>query len=252
MVYLTGDIHGNPFRFSTDKFPEQKEMTKDDFVIILGDFGIIWDDSKEEKYMLKWLDKKPFTTLFIDGNHENFNLLSMFPVVDFCGGKAHKITDNIYHLMRGYVFNICGKKFFAFGGAKSHDISDGILNPDDYDNMKEFRREYKKWQKYKRLFRVKDISWWEEELPSEKEMKRGIQSLEDVNYEVDYVITHCLPQDVSVCIGCMDGDYLTQYFNDLLLINGLKFNKWYCGHYHCEKQIFGKFNILYEKIIRIV
>lgn len=252
MVYLTGDIHGNPFRFSTDKFPEQKEMTKDDFVIILGDFGIIWDGSKEEKYMLKWLDKKPFTTLFIDGNHENFNLLSMFPVVDFCGGKAHKITDNIYHLMRGYVFNICGKKFFAFGGAKSHDISDGILNPDDYDNIKEFKRKYKKWQKHKRLFRVKDISWWEEELPSEEEMKRGIQSLEDVNYEVDYVITHCLPQDVSVCIGCMDRDYLTQYFNNLLLINGLKFNKWYCGHYHCEKQIFGKFNILYEKIVRIV
>ena len=252
MVYLTGDIHGNPFRFSTDKFPEQKEMTKDDFVIILGDFGIIWDGSKEEKYMLKWLDKKPFTTLFIDGNHENFNLLSMFPVVDFCGGKAHKITDNIYHLMRGYVFNICGKKFFAFGGAKSHDISDGILNPDDYDNIKEFKRKYKKWQKHKRLFRVKDISWWEEELPTEEEMLRGIQSLEDVNYEVDYVITHCLPQDVSVCIGCMDGDYLKQYFNDLLLINGLKFSKWYCGHYHCEKQIFGKFNILYEKIVRIV
>lgn len=108
------------------------------------------------------------------------------------------------------------------------------------------------WRKYNKMFRVKGVSWWEEELPTEEEMKRGIQSLEDVNYEVDYVITHCLPQDVSVCIGCMDGDYLTQYFNDLLLINGLKFNKWYCGHYHCEKQIFGKFNILYEKIVRIV
>ncbi len=42
-VWITGDIHGNPQRFSTDIFPEQKEMTKDDTVIILGDFGLVWD-----------------------------------------------------------------------------------------------------------------------------------------------------------------------------------------------------------------
>lgn len=252
MVYLTGDCHGDFRRFSTSIFPEQKEMTRNDFVIILGDFGGIWSNSKEEKYWLDWLNNKPFTTLFVDGNHEGFNLLSTFSVVDFCGGKAHKITDNIYHLMRGYVFDICDKKFFAFGGASSHDIQDGILDPKEFETKGEFKRVYNSWRKHNKMFRVKGVSWWEEELPSEEEMKRGIQSLEDVNYEVDYVITHCLPQDVSVCIGCMDGDYLTQYFNDLLLINGLKFNKWYCGHYHCEKQIFGKFNILYEKIVRIV
>lgn len=44
MIYVTGDIHGNPRRFNTDNFPEQKEMTKDDYVIILGDFGLVWSN----------------------------------------------------------------------------------------------------------------------------------------------------------------------------------------------------------------
>ena len=99
-----------------------------------GDFGI-WHDNAEERYWLKWLNNKPFTTVFVDGNHENFDRLysDEFPIVDFHGGKAHKIRDNIYHLMRGYVFEFDGKRFFCLGGASSHDISDGILDRADFD-----------------------------------------------------------------------------------------------------------------------
>lgn len=39
MIYITGDTHAEFSRFSTKRFPEQKEMTKDDYVIICGDFG---------------------------------------------------------------------------------------------------------------------------------------------------------------------------------------------------------------------
>ncbi len=44
MIFVTGDTHGDYTRFKTDIFPEQKEMTKADFVVICGDFGI-WDTS---------------------------------------------------------------------------------------------------------------------------------------------------------------------------------------------------------------
>ena len=76
MIYVTGDCHGDFRKFSTDSFPEQKEMTKDDIVIVCGDFGAIWDSdgmSRFESYWLNWLDEKPFTTVFVDGNHENFD-----------------------------------------------------------------------------------------------------------------------------------------------------------------------------------
>ena len=46
MIYVTGDTHGGFLeRLSVSAFPEQKEMTRNDFVIILGDFGGVWDNS---------------------------------------------------------------------------------------------------------------------------------------------------------------------------------------------------------------
>ena len=135
MIYITGDCHTEFNKFSVSSFPEQKNMTKNDVVIICGDFGGIWDTDKNsafEGHWLKWLDEKPFTTLFIDGNHENFDRLnSEFETVSVFGGKAHKIRSSIYHLLRGEVFEIEGIKFFAFGGARSHDIKDGVLEPGD-------------------------------------------------------------------------------------------------------------------------
>lgn len=129
-VWITGDIHGNPQRFSTDNFPEQKEMTKDDVVIILGDFGLVWDysgENKTEKYWLDWLENKPFTTLFVDGNHDNFDRLDDYPIEKWHGGNVHFIRPSVIHLMRGQIFDIEDRSFFTFGGASSHDISAGIL-----------------------------------------------------------------------------------------------------------------------------
>lgn len=100
-VYITGDCHADFHKFSTDCFPEQKELTKEDFVIVCGDFGGVWSDTGEERYWLNWLSRKNFTTLFVDGNHENFDRLNSneFKVVDFCGGKAQQIRKNIFHLI---------------------------------------------------------------------------------------------------------------------------------------------------------
>lgn len=39
MIYITGDCHQEFRRFSTRNFPEQKEMSKEDVVLICGDFG---------------------------------------------------------------------------------------------------------------------------------------------------------------------------------------------------------------------
>jgi hypothetical protein len=250
MIYVTGDCHGDFTRFSSGNFPEQKEMTKDDFVIILGDFGLVWkvQESNEEKWWIKWLNEKPFTTLFVCGNHENFDRLYQYPVVDFHGGKAHKISDSVYHLMRGDVFNLQGKKFFAFGGASSHDIRDGILDPiEDADKIR-------KWQwDYDRLFRINHVSWWKEELPSEEEMNHGLDILKENNWKVDYILTHCAPQQVANIIsqGFYKPDILTMYFNGLL-DNGIEFTNWFLGHYHDNRQVMSKFIILYEQIIRVV
>ncbi|HIQ82616.1 MAG TPA: metallophosphoesterase, partial [Candidatus Pullichristensenella stercorigallinarum] len=163
MIYITGDTHGDFLRFNTSAFPEQRQMTKDDCVIICGDFGGVWRQraNPDENYWLNWLSsEKSFTTLFVDGNHENFARLNSdeFEIVDFCGGRARKIRENIFHLLRGQVYDIQGARFFAFGGASSHDIEDGILDPAAFASEAAFKLEYRRWRKAGRMFRVKDES----------------------------------------------------------------------------------------------
>ena len=114
MIYITGDCHGDFERFSKNIFPEQNEMTKDDYVIICGDFGGVWNkdtESPKEKWWLNWLQEKSFTTLFVDGNHENFDRLYNYRVEEWHGGKVHKIRPSVIHLMRGQIFTIDGKEF---------------------------------------------------------------------------------------------------------------------------------------------
>lgn len=246
-IYITGDTHGDVRRLNTTSFYEQKEMTKDDYVIILGDFGLVWDykgESREERNWLNWLEEKSFTTLFIDGNHENHDRLCEMSVEIWNGGKVHKVRPSVIHLMRGQVFTIDGLKIFTFGGASSHDIKNGILEPGD-------PRIKKWWKDYTKLFRINKQSWWEGELPTKQEMAEGLINLEKNNWKVDYVMTHCTASSTTAIIG--DGHYgqdiLTVYLQEIK--DRLKFKKWFFGHHHIDKQISADEICLFEQIIRI-
>ena len=91
-IYITGDCHGDYRRFSTEIFPEQYTMGKSDYVIVCGDFGY-WSEDREQLWWRKWLDKKPFTTLWVDGNHENYDLLASCPVKDKKGNEFESCGD---------------------------------------------------------------------------------------------------------------------------------------------------------------
>lgn len=244
--YITGDVHGDWMsRLNINAFPEQKGMTKDDYVIILGDMGI-WDNSKTENYNLDWLEERSFSTLFIDGNHESFDILDSLPVKEWHGGKVSFIRPSVIHLKRGEVFDIEEKKFFAFGGAVSHDIKDGIL---DWFNDRDL---IKKWRKDPtKMFRIDHVSWWARELPSDKEMQNGINNLEKHNWEVDYILTHSPSASVIALLGngVYEQDVLTRYLEDIR--SKTEYKKMFSGHFHINKAVNDKDIILYEQIIRI-
>ena len=247
MIFITGDTHGDVRRFSTESFFEQKEMTKDDFVIILGDFGLVWDwhgESNYEKNWLDWLENKPFTTLFIDGNHENHDRLDAMEVEEWNGGRVHKVRPSVIHLMRGQVYIIDELTVFTFGGASSHDIRDGILEPDD-PRIKEWNRDYDK------LFRINKRSWWERELPSRAEMEEGRQNLEKVDWKVDFVFTHCTSSSTTALLGLgtHEQDILTRYLQEIR--EKLDYRYWLFGHHHMDKAINSEEICLYEQIVQI-
>lgn len=228
MIYITGDLHGDIdiHKLNTKKFPQQYNLTKNDYLIVLGDFGLVWDNSKQEKYWQKWLSDKPWTTLFIDGNHECYDILDSFPVEIWNGGKVHKVTDSIIHLMRGQIFNIDNKQFFTFGGAESHD----------------------------KIYRKEGKSWWSRELPSKEEMQEGIDVLYNNDFKIDYILSHTCPSDVLPYIGFDYGvNELERYLNHIkfrLDKNQINY-KWYFGHYHKDKEIQDNFRCVYRNIFKL-
>ena len=236
MIYVTGDCHQNFRKFNTKIFPEQKEMTKEDYVIICGDFGGVWNkevENKEEKHLLDWLEGKPFTTLFVDGNHENFDRLYSYPVELWHGGKVHKIRRSVIHLMRGQIYEIDGKSFFTFGGASSHDIESGILDPEDSDF-----KEKKKWlDREWRSYRVNHITWWAQELPSEEEMQEGRANLAAHDNQVDFIVTHCCATSTQMLIDeqKLKPDIETDYLEEIK--QTIQFKKWFFGHYHDNRNV---------------
>ena len=116
MIFITGDMHGLMERFQDSAF---RHIKKGDTLIICGDFGFLWEGTEEEKKALKKLEKKKYEILFVDGIHENFDLLESYPEEEYAGGRVHRIGTNLRHLMRGELFTIEGKKIFAFGGGES-------------------------------------------------------------------------------------------------------------------------------------
>ena len=248
MIYVTGDTHGDFERFREDIFPEQKTMTKDDYMIICGDFGGVWDNSKRENRKLDWLEQLPFSLLFVSGNHENFDRLAQYPVEEWNGGCIQRIRPHVIHLMRGQVFQLEGNSFFTMGGAESHDIDDGILNPKSPD----FEEQYWALRRMRAQFRVNHYSWWKEEMPSEAEYNQARSALDHVGWEVDYVITHCAPSSIvdQISNGAYRHDLLTDFLEEIR-VKG-KFRYWLFGHYHDNRVLDDRYILLWEQIVQVL
>ena len=215
MIYVTGDTHGDINRF---KDPAMKKIKSSDTLIVCGDFGFIWDGSRKERSVLKKLASKNFTIAFVDGCHENFELLESLPVTEWNGGKVHMVAPNIVHLMRGQIYTIEGKQRFAFGGGHSQDY--------------EFRRE--------------GDMWWEREQPSHDEIREAIRNLAEYGNAVDFIITHEPPASLK---DCLNVDVLQRlevhaFFEDI--IKTCSYKKWFFGKCHIDKHIPIKFYAVFN------
>lgn len=86
MIFVTGDLHGEKEQIQ-EYIKVLSDCTKDDILIVAGDFGIPWysralDMHYKDDKLLDLLRNAPFTTCFVDGNHENFDLLYSNPVIE--------------------------------------------------------------------------------------------------------------------------------------------------------------------------
>lgn len=227
MIYVTGDTHRMQDFAKLPAFSkEHPELTRADMVIVAGDFGGVWS-AHTLREDLKPYEELPFTVAFVDGNHENFDLLEKYPVETLFGGKIHRIADNVLHLMRGQVYKIAGKTFFTFGGAESVD----------------------------KAMRTEKISWWRQEMPTDADVVEANKNLGKVGFKVDYIVTHTCDERALYYpplsmrrskIGVLPENRLLSYFEE-----NVEYGHWYFGHYHLDGELNGKKTVLFHNIIRI-
>lgn len=224
-IFVTGDTHREHDFAKLEFFAKRNpQLTKNDYVIIAGDFGGVWW-RKTLSEDLKPYENLPFTVLFVDGNHENFDLLYSYPVNEWNGGKVHIIKPDIIHLMRGQVFELEGNTIFTFGGATSID----------------------------KFMRTEGLTWWALEMPTHQELDEGIANLKRYNNKVDYIITHSCGERALMYpplrtrnfqMGRYPENQMLAYFEDIV-----DYKKWYFGHYHLDGKLNDKMTVLYQEIV---
>lgn len=250
MIYVTGDTHNDFSRFGGKRLRRRGlELTEQDYVIVCGDFGLCWKKDKTFEYNCKNFSLKQYTILWVQGNHENYDMIAEFPIEEWHGGKVrHIIRDKVILLERGQVFHIDGKVFFTFGGAASHDIQGGVLNRED----KDFIEQRKKVTRSGLPFRILHETWWPEELPDKKEIEEARKNLARIGNKVDYIITHCCSTSIQNeldkgVIHFYEPDYLTDFFQEIE--ETVEYKHWYFGHYHDNIDIDDKHTLLYHAIL---
>lgn len=238
-IFVTGDTHRTHDIGKVDEFARiNPDLTEEDVLIIAGDFGVVWDaqQTAEEFNIVSRYNHYPFTTLWIDGNHDNHDRIPYLPQVEMFGDYVGKLGESVFHLRRGRVYTINDKKFWVMGGGFSID----------------------------KARRINHVSWWSQELPSYTEMIEGKETLEKYDWTVDHIVTHTCPKNIfpELVRSIGGGEYieakgaeeeheLQNYFQ--YIWDKASFKSWYFGHFHQDVSFHdGKFNCIYNIVEEVV
>lgn len=216
MLYITGDTHGDQNKWMAEIHPI---LQPGDTIIIAGDFGVgFWNGPQgSEEQFFDWLQNQPYTVLFCDGNHCNFEKLEKYPVEGWNGGRVHVLRSNLLHLMRGELYTIGQKSVFAFGGGYSLD-------------------------KYRR---VEGVSWWPQEMPSAQEYENAKRNLKQHENRVDIIVTHTAPAASVYFLSTLyrfgiKGNVIEEFpltaFLDQICAS-VSYDRWFFGHFHIDFEL---------------
>lgn len=216
MICFTGDMHGDRARFSHGP---ASRLSKRDTLVVCGDFGFVWSGSGEEKRILNQIAKRKYQVLFVEGCHDNLDLLEQYPVEEWNGGLVHRVGENLRHLIRGQIYTIEGQRLLAMGGGSSDDFA----------------------------LREIGVNWWPQELPRAEELDGFRATLTQFQNRVDVIISHQAPTAIEACVTqkTRDVTMLTAYMDELQ--RRCTFRGWFFGCCHQNRIIPPKYCALYDK-----
>jgi 3-oxoacid CoA-transferase subunit A len=225
MVYITGDIHGNPSDIIY--MASRCRLTKDDIIVLLGDVGANYflnkRDLKTKKDLSEYIEA---TILCIHGNHEaRPSTVEGYELYEWNGGEVWIQPEypNLLFAKDGSIFNLDGLNCLVLGGAYSVD--------------KHYRLE-------------RGYAWFEDEQPSEEIKAYVAAKLEAVNNKVDVVFSHTCPlkyEPIEVFLPGIDQSKVDKSTEKWLdeIDDKLDYKAWYCGHWHINKRI-AEMHFLYD------
>lgn len=223
MIYITGDTHGNFQRIK--EFCQEQQTTTNDYLIILGDAGINYFGTPDNK-LKEELTKIPITFLCVYGNHEERpENIKTYQEINLFDGIMYqeKNYPNLLFFKDSEIYTILNKKVLVIGGAFS-------INKD--------------------LMIERGYKWFKDEQPSELIKKQTLNNLKENNYQVDYILSHTCPykylpyEMFYVGVNQDKVDQSTEKFLDLIE-ELTDYHKWYCGHFHTDKVV-DKMNFMFE------
>ena len=210
MIYFLSDQHGGERIGELTKY--LSEAGEDDLLIILGDVGLKFRETEENRAFDELLLSAKKKIAFIDGNHENFDFLESFPMGERYGAPVRILSENVVWLQRGYIYKIEGKSFFVFGGCRSGS----------------------KWKTMG--------LWWPQEAPTECELARAYSNLKAAGTKVDYVLTHKYEEGLGT--GTAELRALCDYINECV-----EYKMWYAGHWHEYRRGGEKLLFIYDVLV---
>ena len=220
MIWITGDKHGQIEPFL--KNPAYKKIKKSDTLLICGDFGFLWNESKEEIKNLKWLSKRKFKIAFVEGCYDNQQILAKYPLTNWNGGRARLIFENIIHLINGEFYYIENRKVLAFGGGFNN-ITNQIKHNEN--NLTQ-------------------------NIPLHSQIDTLIENIKKANQEFDLIISHEAPSAVAPCLET--NEFHCNCINKILeeIRTHAKFHDWFFGKYHVDKVIPPKYHAIFENVVK--
>lgn len=272
MIYITGDIHGDPNQIVN--FCIIHQLTSDDTVVMLGDVCLNYWYSKRDAQAKRKLRKTGVTFLCIHGNHEaRPSTISSYKTKEWNGGTVwyEEEYPNILFAKDGDIFELDGKKCLVLGGAYSvdkyyrfHRYLSYCENIDDYDmetitavrdiifGVNVTDDILKKVNEAIDNSDGKEFKWWKDEQPSEDIKAYVEENINKHNGKVDFVFSHTCPAKYIPTEMFLDGlnqatvDNSTEKWLDKIEDN-LTYKRWYCGHWHTNKTI-DKMHFLFHLI----
>ena len=225
MVYITGDIHGDPRRIV--EFSEKFDLTRQDIIVSLGDVGANYDVGPRDEWMKGVLAGISPTILCIHGNHEaRPETVPGYVEKQWNGGSVFVQPEypNLLFAKDGEIYSLNGKRCFAIGGAYSVD-------------------------KHIRL--VRRWAWFPDEQPSEQ-IKAYVEQQLSEN-QIDVVFSHTCPEQYKPVECFLPGidqsevdDSTERWLGELE--QSINYSAWYCGHWHINKRI-AKMHFLFEDVV---